>query len=251
MGPTGGSGVALNIHLLRQYLDLWCAFRGEHAAAMQASHGAAMFPGSFQYSKRFIEYSKMIKKQGARQRTNFSWQQLTVLERIFEIDPLPRSPLLLELSERLDLTPRCIQVWFQNRRQKHKAQYQAMGKAPPPLKNSSSRLSTLDMLLPNLAAEMAAAEATANGAAVGYAGAGATAGGSRLPHHVRPPQPSASWHNFDATAPLSAAHRRRRPRRRRARWGPRRHRPNWRHRGLARVQPVMMIATSVRPQSCA
>ena len=92
-------------------------------------------------------------KKKRRSRQNFSWTQLSVLERVFETDPLPRQCLLLELSNRLDITPRCVQVWFQNRRQKFKAMHHAMGQVPPPLKNASSRLTSLESLLPDLGPE--------------------------------------------------------------------------------------------------
>ena len=71
-------------------------------------------------------------KKKRRSRQNFSWTQLSVLERVFETDPLPRQCLLLELSNRLDITPRCVQVWFQN---------------------ASSRLTSLESLLPDLGPE--------------------------------------------------------------------------------------------------
>ena len=91
-----------------------------------------------------------IEKKKRRSRQNFSWGQLSVLERVFETDPLPRQALLQELSNRLDITPRCVQVWFQNRRQKFKAMHQAMGQVPPTLKNASNWLPSLETLLPDL-----------------------------------------------------------------------------------------------------
>ena len=84
-----------------------------------------------------------------RSRQNFTWGQLSVLEQVFEAEPLPRQALLQELSNRLNITPRCAQVWFQNRRQKFKAMHQAMGQEPPSLKKTSSSLTTsLETLLP-------------------------------------------------------------------------------------------------------
>ena len=79
--------------------------------------------------------------------------QLSVLERVFETDPLPRQALLQELSYRLDVTPRCVQVWFQNRRQKFKSAHLTQGLQPPTLKNASSWLTSLETLLPDLGPE--------------------------------------------------------------------------------------------------
>ena len=86
-----------------------------------------------------------------RSRQNFSWRQISVLEQVFETDPLPRQALVAELAQRLSISPRCVQVWFQNRRQKWKNMHQAIGQEPPVLKNSSSRLTSLEKLLPDLA----------------------------------------------------------------------------------------------------
>jgi len=91
------------------------------------------------------------KPKKRRSRQNFSWRQISVLEQVFETDPLPRQALVAELAQRLNITPRCVQVWFQNRRQKWKNMHQAMGQDPPVLKNSSSRLTSLEKLLPDLA----------------------------------------------------------------------------------------------------
>ena len=94
-------------------------------------------------------YGEAAKKR--RTRSNFSWQQLSVLEKVFETDPLPRQALLLELANSLELAPRVVQVWFQNRRQKWKATHHAAGQTPPELRNTSSRMTTLETLLPDLA----------------------------------------------------------------------------------------------------
>ena len=84
-----------------------------------------------------------------RTRSNFTWQQLSVLEKVFKTDPLPRQSLLQELASSLDLTPRVVQVWFQNRRQKYKAAHLANGHTPPELRNTST-MQTLETLLPDL-----------------------------------------------------------------------------------------------------
>ena len=95
----------------------------------------------------------VVEKKKRRSRQNFTWSQLSVLERVFETDPLPRQALLQELSYRLDVTPRCVQVWFQNRRQKFKSAHLTQGLQPPTLKNASSWLTSLETLLPDLGPE--------------------------------------------------------------------------------------------------
>ncbi|BGP63139.1 hypothetical protein NBRC10512v2_004475 [Rhodotorula toruloides] len=53
-------------------------------------------------------------------RRRTSAQQLKVLEHHFEINPKPDLALRKKLSEMLEMTPREVQVWFQNRRAKVK-----------------------------------------------------------------------------------------------------------------------------------
>ena len=74
--------------------------------------------------------------------------QLQVLECVFQTDPLPRRTLRTELATQLGITPRCVQVWFQNRRQKWKHSHQAAGQPVPALANSTqSRYNNLEKLL--------------------------------------------------------------------------------------------------------
>lgn len=60
-------------------------------------------------------------------RSTFSPDQLAVLEETFNANPLPNLALRSALAEDLGLTPRCVQVWFQNRRQKVKKLQQSCG----------------------------------------------------------------------------------------------------------------------------
>lgn len=53
-----------------------------------------------------------------------------------------------QLAEKLQVTPRCIQVWFQNRRQKWKTIQKTRGITPPALKSVSNRLESLDQMFP-------------------------------------------------------------------------------------------------------
>ncbi|KAM0749246.1 homeobox, partial [Meredithblackwellia eburnea MCA 4105] len=46
--------------------------------------------------------------------------QLKILEFHFDRNPKPDITLRKQLSEQLDMTPREVQVWFQNRRAKTK-----------------------------------------------------------------------------------------------------------------------------------
>ncbi|KAJ1629663.1 hypothetical protein T492DRAFT_873011 [Pavlovales sp. CCMP2436] len=62
-------------------------------------------------------------------RSTFSPEQLSVLEEAFITNPLPNLAARHLLAEELGLTPRTIQVWFQNRRQKVKKLSSAAGAA--------------------------------------------------------------------------------------------------------------------------
>jgi hypothetical protein len=48
-------------------------------------------------------------------RSTFSPEQLHVLDEAFGANPLPILASRHALAEELGLTPRCVQVWFQNR----------------------------------------------------------------------------------------------------------------------------------------
>jgi len=95
--------------------------------------------------ERQVDGRLLIKKSKPRQ--NFNWQQLSILEQVFETDPLPWAALRVEIAERLGITPRCVQVWFQNRRQKWKNHQQRLGHDPrangPTLRNAPVSLETL------------------------------------------------------------------------------------------------------------
>merc|ERR1711915_327203 len=53
-------------------------------------------------------------------RKKTSKTQLKILEKTFESNKKPDSALRNQLSEQLGMTPRSVQVWFQNRRAKQK-----------------------------------------------------------------------------------------------------------------------------------
>ncbi|KAJ1923270.1 hypothetical protein IWQ60_005992 [Tieghemiomyces parasiticus] len=62
-----------------------------------------------------------------RQRT--TRKQFKLLEDVFIKDPKPSAAIRRELGERLDMTARSVQVWFQNRRAKEKNRKVAADKA--------------------------------------------------------------------------------------------------------------------------
>jgi hypothetical protein len=59
-----------------------------------------------------------ISQPKKRQRT--TPEQLEVLEKVYEKEKLPGSDLRKELAQKLKMTPRRVQVWFQNKRAKEK-----------------------------------------------------------------------------------------------------------------------------------
>jgi TolA-binding protein len=94
------------------------------------------------------------RKKG-RTRQNFTWRQVSILEQVFDADPRPRQALRSALANKLGIHPRCVQVWFQNRRQRYKAMHQAMGQTAPPLQStmmSATQLLNLEKSNPQMAA---------------------------------------------------------------------------------------------------
>lgn len=55
-----------------------------------------------------------------RVRTTFKHYQLIAMKELFDLDKNPDSKALTELSEKVDLTKRVLQVWFQNARAKQR-----------------------------------------------------------------------------------------------------------------------------------
>ncbi|KAJ3099108.1 hypothetical protein HDU96_010824 [Phlyctochytrium bullatum] len=79
-----------------------------------------------------------------KRRLKTSGDQLTVLQEAFEKNPKPSSAVRNELAERLGMSSRAVQVWFQNRRAKLKANGGVLPARPAsaPRGASSSRPST-------------------------------------------------------------------------------------------------------------
>merc|ERR1711915_11457 len=64
-------------------------------------------------------------------RKRTSKTQLKILEKTFESNKKPDSALRNQLSEQLGMTPRSVQVWFQNRRAKQKKAKNKKSERPP------------------------------------------------------------------------------------------------------------------------
>jgi len=126
------------------------AATAEVAAAAAAASAAAHAAGEMEGDDDTIPGQKR-----RRNRQSFNRSQVSMLEHIFTNTPMPRQALLNELSQRLDIPPRSVRVWFQNRRQRWKAMHQAAGQTPPPLRNAEDRLTSLEKLLPDLPAPSA------------------------------------------------------------------------------------------------
>jgi len=59
-----------------------------------------------------------MKSKSKRERA--SWQQRIVLEKVFQTNQYPDMPLRSQLAAQLGMSPRKVQIWFQNRRTKAK-----------------------------------------------------------------------------------------------------------------------------------
>ncbi|XP_053724970.1 homeobox expressed in ES cells 1-like [Synchiropus splendidus] len=57
---------------------------------------------------------------GRRPRTSFTCSQVNVLETVFRVNCYPGIQLREQLAERLELEEDRVQIWFQNRRAKHR-----------------------------------------------------------------------------------------------------------------------------------
>jgi len=79
--------------------------------------GDSLFP-ELDTDKKDNEDDEEITHPKKRQRT--TPEQLDVLEKVYEKEKLPGSDLRKELAQKLKMTPRRVQVWFQNKRAKEK-----------------------------------------------------------------------------------------------------------------------------------
>ena len=72
-----------------------------------------------------------------RKRTRTSLQQLEVLINFFDKQPCPTIKQRKQLAEKTGMTPRCVQVWFQNRRAKGRSTNGQEQPQPQPQKKAS------------------------------------------------------------------------------------------------------------------
>ncbi|KAJ3106228.1 hypothetical protein HDU97_006861 [Phlyctochytrium planicorne] len=86
-----------------------------------------------------------------KKRIKTSQEQLKILQESFDRDPKPSSAARTELGERLGMSPRAIQVWFQNRRAKVKL---ATGSNGPKPSDNKLNASTDPALMSNLFADL-------------------------------------------------------------------------------------------------
>jgi len=70
--------------------------------------------------RRGYDLSNLNEVVQPRKRQRTTPEQLEVLEKVYETEKLPNSDLRKELAAKLKMTPRRVQVWFQNKRAKEK-----------------------------------------------------------------------------------------------------------------------------------
>mmetsp|Transcript_11948 Transcript_11948/g.25834 ORF Transcript_11948/g.25834 Transcript_11948/m.25834 type:complete len:230 (+) Transcript_11948:41-730(+) len=134
-----------------------------------------------------------------RTRQNFKWQQIAVLEQVFETHPLPRQPLRSELAAKLGISQRCVQVWFQNRRQKVKSSRPEGAEAEGP--SSARQQTSLQSSLTELEALISGIQ-SASSPSIGRKGPSSALVPSSLPcaqarsFAVCAPPPSRKWFFF-------------------------------------------------------
>lgn len=70
--------------------------------------------------RRGYDLSNLNEVVQPRKRQRTTPEQLEVLEKVYETEKLPNSDLRKDLAAKLKMTPRRVQVWFQNKRAKEK-----------------------------------------------------------------------------------------------------------------------------------
>lgn len=88
--------------------------------------------------------------EGWRSRTRFDARQLRVLGEVYDVDPVPSIQVRAMLAASLGVTPRTIQVWFQNKRQRMRRKREAANNpssapAPWPSRGDASLLAALSV----------------------------------------------------------------------------------------------------------
>lgn len=108
---------------------------GPYPSVMPATHNANILYGSGasvpnQSTNNDVKFvhatmeilENQIKREEApkKKRTRTSTEQLRILQKAFQTDPMPNSTARMTLSKKLGMSSRAVQVWFQNRRAKEK-----------------------------------------------------------------------------------------------------------------------------------
>jgi hypothetical protein len=69
---------------------------------------------SQQGPKEDVTAAYFAEQRKKRRRT--SPEELDILENTFKVDPMPNQALRQQLAQQLGMTPRRVQIWFQNKR---------------------------------------------------------------------------------------------------------------------------------------
>lgn len=98
-----------------------------HNANILYGSGASVPSQSTNNDVKFVHATmeileNQIKREEApkKKRTRTSTEQLRILQKSFQTDPMPNSTARTALSKKLGMSSRAVQVWFQNRRAKEK-----------------------------------------------------------------------------------------------------------------------------------
>ncbi|KAG2229986.1 hypothetical protein BDF21DRAFT_428535 [Thamnidium elegans] len=74
------------------------------------------------YNRHRLEVSNLVSDQVKAKRKRASPSQLLVLNRVFQTTFFPSTELRIQLGKQLGMSPRTVQIWFQNKRQSMRSQ---------------------------------------------------------------------------------------------------------------------------------
>ena len=100
-------------------------------AGSLSDDGGGVFAGAYPEETPAVSGGGGKKKKGKSTRWNIPQNALEMLERVFTEDKFPSVDLRKQLADNLKVTPRQVQVWFQNKRQRS---------VKPPVKGAQSDL---------------------------------------------------------------------------------------------------------------